>query len=101
MVLIQLTGKINDLGKLEVELPLGLPVGEVNVTLEVPTMVDDTKPWTDEELAALLKTEPKTGTEIALAIQAGLIGDGWSHMTLSGEEWVEQQRNKDRERNKW
>jgi len=104
VTLIQLTGKINDKGQLELKLPEGLPTGAVHVTLEIPPATDipwEELPWTDEELEALLKTEPKTGAEIAAEIQAGLIGDGWSHIKVSGEEWVEEQRRKQRERSQW
>jgi hypothetical protein len=36
MTVIELRGRINDEGKLEVEMPQGLPAGEVKVTVEVP-----------------------------------------------------------------
>jgi hypothetical protein len=36
MTVIELRGRINDEGKLEVDLPRGLPAGEVKVTVEVP-----------------------------------------------------------------
>jgi hypothetical protein len=36
MTVIELRGRINDEGKLEVDLPQGLPAGEVKVTVEVP-----------------------------------------------------------------
>jgi hypothetical protein len=105
MTLIQLTGKINDQGQLEVELPEGLPLGEVHVTLEIPTSNDEVpweeRPWTDEELEELLKVTPKKGSEIAAEIEAGLLGDGWSHIKVSGAEWVEEQRRQRQERNKW
>ena len=105
MTLIQLTGKINNRGQLELELPEGLPSGKVHVTLEITPAVDDLtweeRPWTDEELEALLKVEPKTGMEIAAEIQAGMLGDGWSHIKVSGAEWVEEQRRKWQERSKW
>ena len=105
MTLIQLTGKINDQGQLELELPEGLPSGEVHVTLEIEPDNNDIPwedlPWTDEELEALLKVEPKTGAEIATEIQSGMLGDGWSHIKVSGAEWVEEQRRKWQENSKW
>ncbi|MEP6984577.1 MAG: hypothetical protein ABI970_03200 [Chloroflexota bacterium] len=105
MTLIQLTGKINDQGQLELDLPQGLPSGTVQVTLEIPSVTVDIpweeRPWTDEELEALLKTDPKTGAEIAAEIEAGLLGNGWSHIKVSGAEWVEEQRRKQRERSQW
>jgi hypothetical protein len=105
MVLIHLTGKITENGKLEVDLPEGLPPGDVQITLEMPTEEEipwEERPWTDEELADMLKTEPKTGAEIAAEIEAGLLGGGWSDITISGAEWVEEQRRKnERKFPKW
>ena len=104
MTLIQLTGKINEQGQLEVDLPKGLPTGEVKLTMEFSGTTDDLpwedRPWTDEELEALLKTEPKTGAEIAEWLLNENI-TGWEHIGMTGEEWVEEQRRKDRERSKW
>jgi hypothetical protein len=104
MVTVQLKGRITENGKLEVELPEGLPEGEVQVTLEVASSEDlpwELRPWTEEELAELMRVEPKTGAEIVAEIEAGLIGDGWSHVKVSGAEWVEEQRRKRKERRGW
>jgi len=105
MTLIQLTGKINNQGQLELDLPEGLPSGEVQVTLKFPNTTNDVpweeRPWTDEELEELLKVTPKKGSEIAAEIEAGLLGDGWSHIKMSGVEWVEEQRRQQQERSKW
>ena len=105
MTLIELTGKINDQGELEIELPKGLPHhSRVKVTLEIlaeknPTSWEE-QPWTDEELEALLKTDPKTGAEITDWLMKE--GDtGWETFGMTGEEWVEQKRRKDRERSQW
>ncbi len=38
MPTIELTGHITEDGKLEVDLPEGLPVGDVKVTIELPTL---------------------------------------------------------------
>lgn len=104
MTLIKLTGKINEQGELEVKLPKGLPHVAVNLTME---LLDESKdsawedqPWTDEELEALLKTHPKTGAEIAAWLSSEEF-TGWEHIGMSGEEWVEEQRRKDRERSQW
>lgn len=37
MTTLELHGRINEAGKLEVELPEGLPVGDVKVVIEVPS----------------------------------------------------------------
>ena len=84
MTLIQLTGRINDAGQLELTLPEGLPSGEVQVTLEIPAVAADDipweeRPWTDEELAELSKIEPKTGAEI---VAAGHVG-GWEEYGIT------------------
>jgi hypothetical protein len=104
MTIIHLMGKINEQGKLEVELPEGLPPSTVEVTLEILGDKDpnawENQPWTDEELEVLLKPNPKTGAEIAAwLMQEG--ETGWEHINMTGEEWVEEQRRKDRERSKW
>ena len=104
MTLIQLEGKINDQGQLELDLPEGLPTGAVHVTLEIAAAPDNApweeRPWTDEELDALLKTEPKKGAEIAeWLMKEG--NTGWEQIGMTGEEWVEEQRRKQRERSKW
>ena len=104
MVTVHLKGRITENGKLEVELPEGLPEGEVQVTIEVVSDEDlpwELRPWTEEELAELMRVEPKTGAEIVAEIEVGLIGDGWSHVKVSGAEWVEEQRRKRKERRGW
>ena len=99
MVLIHLKGRVTESGQLDVQLPPGIPAGEVDVTLEVANTDDlpwELRPWTDEELAELLKTEPKTGAEIVARIQKE---GGWEHLGItSGAEWVEAQRRKEQER---
>jgi hypothetical protein len=105
MVAIYLNGRITESGKLEIELPEGLPPGEVEVVIQLPS--SETKasplerPWTEEEIRDMMRIEPKTGAEIVAELDAGLIGEGWSHITMSGAEWVEEQRRKRRERNRW
>lgn len=106
MVTIKLTGHITENGQLELELPEGLPPGEVQITIEVPVVADEIpweeRPWTDEEIQEMMKIEPKTGAEIAAEIQAGLFADdSWTDIKISGAEWVEQQRRKRQERNRW
>jgi hypothetical protein len=101
MVTIHLNGRITEAGELQVDLPEGLPPGDVQVTIEV-LQAKAEPPLTDEELAELLKPiTPKTGAEIAADIEAGLIGDGWADIQISGAEWVEQQRRKHRKKYQW
>jgi hypothetical protein len=102
MVVLRLHGTITQDGKLEVQLPEGLPTGEVDLTLEIqadnPTEVEEYQSWTEEELAELLVIEPLTGHEI---VQAGLTG-GWSDMGITDSvAWVEAQRRKRRKNLTW
>jgi hypothetical protein len=93
MLTIRLDAEITEDGHLKVELPDGLPVGKVQIALEIPET-----PWTDEELAALMKPEPMTGAEI---VAAGLTG-GWRDLDIpDGATWVEEQRRKRKERRNW
>jgi hypothetical protein len=79
MIALKLRGKITPEGKLEVTLPAGIPPEEVVVMVE--SVIDDSlpweeRPWTEEELAELMKpAEPKTGAEIVARILAE--GGGW------------------------
>lgn len=59
---IELQGRITEQGRLEIELPAGLPAGEARVTIEIPTL-----DWKAEELAETLKVQPLTGAEIVAA----------------------------------
>lgn len=104
MVAVKLTGYITESGKLEVQLPAGLPPGEVQVTIEVQPQSEvpwEERPWTDEEIRELTRIEPKTGAEIAAEIEAGLISDSWTDIKISGAEWVEEQRRKRQAHNQW
>jgi hypothetical protein len=100
MAMLKLTGRITDGGKLEVELPEGLPSGDVHVTIEFSderTGPDD-QPWTDEEIKELMRVEPMTGADI---VAAGLTG-GWDDMGIQDSlEWVQELRRKRRERRGW
>lgn len=69
----RIKGQIKD-GRLEVELPDNVTDGEV--TLKLPVLIDESilppgeGPWTDEEIAELLRPEPKTGAEIVADMHA-------------------------------
>jgi hypothetical protein len=100
MVALRLHGRINELGKLEVELPADLTPGEVEVTLIIApeNLPWELRPWTDEELRELTTVSPKTAGEI---IDAGLLG-GWEDLGITDSvEWVEEQRRKRQEDIKW
>jgi hypothetical protein len=99
MTTFELTGRINEKGQLEADLPEGLPPGEVQITIQLP----DEAPLTDEEVAELLRPPDHypTGAEIVAAMKSGeLDASEWTDVG-DGLEWVEAQREKRRERRKW
>src|SRR5579871_5736731 len=67
MTTLKLPGRITETGDLEVQLPVGLPPGEVTVRIDVPDVTPDwdQQPWTEQELTDLMQPDPKTGAEIA------------------------------------
>jgi hypothetical protein len=89
MSILELRGRITEEGRLEVDLPPGVPPGEARVTIELPS----TEGWSKQELAEALKVEPLKGAEI---LAAGLTG-GWEGVE-SGADWVGRRR---RERREW
>jgi hypothetical protein len=102
MVTILLSGRITEAGKLEVDLPEGLPPGEVQVVIEMPVEEEqplDERPWTAEEIREMMRIEPKTGAEIMARLERE---GGWEDKGITdGAAWVEEQRRKRRERNRW
>lgn len=104
MTTLHLTGRITEKGELEVKLPEGLPPVEVKVTVEVPVQPEELpweeRPWTEEEIQEMLKPRPRlTGAEIVKLLEEE---GGWEHMGITDSaEWVEAQRRKRREQNKW
>ncbi|MHB8627911.1 MAG: hypothetical protein ACYDBJ_10855 [Aggregatilineales bacterium] len=99
MTILELTGQINEKGELEANLPEGLPVGEVQITIELP----DEAPLTDEEVAELLRPPERypTGAEIVAAMKSReLDTSAWADVG-DGMAWVETQRKKRRERRRW
>lgn len=79
-----MAGWVREDGRLEIDLPMQLPVGKVELVIEI--MEDElTKP----ELRELADSQPMTGAEI---VAAGLTG-AWEHRGIEDSvEWVEQQR---------
>ncbi|MDX1993427.1 MAG: hypothetical protein SF029_13640 [bacterium] len=111
MVTFHLNGQITEDGEIRIDVPDGvqLPPGEVRVTLEMVTNQTaeapdeipwEELPWTDEELAQLLKIEPKTGAEIVAWLKSQP-RSGWEDIGMTGAEWVEEQRRKRREQRGW
>jgi hypothetical protein len=99
MVTIQLTGHITENGELQVELPAGLPPGNVQITIEMANTADlswEARAWTPEELTQLSTPDPKTGAEIVAWLQAQ--NDWLDTDGMTGEQWVEAVRRKEQER---
>lgn len=101
-----LTGRITKAGRLEVDdLPGDIPPGEVKVTLAVPSSTEtettsqvNAPIWTDEEIAEMMRVEPKTGAEIAKSDAIG----AWADRGITDSvEWVKELRRKRRERRGW
>lgn len=88
--------------ELKIELPEDFPLGEAQVTIEVPAVEVpwDERPWTEEEIKEFLSFTPSTLGEI---LDAGLVGAGAEDMEYirDSAEWVEEMRQKEDERTKW
>jgi hypothetical protein len=70
---------------------------ELATSSELPSE-EDRPPFTAEELAELTKVEPLPPAEV---VALGLLGT-WADMGIEdGAEWVNQQKQKRRERRKW
>jgi hypothetical protein len=94
MKTIQLSGRITEMGQLELRLPEGLPSGEARITIEISQSED----WRPEDVEAALKVEPLTGAEI---VEAGLLG-GWEEQGISNSDaWLEEQRRQRRGQRSW
>lgn len=101
MVMIHLQGRITESGELDIELPDGLPAGEVQVTIEVSSPEDfpwELRPWTEAELVELMKPTPMTGAEIVAWLQSE---GGWADDGTSAADWVANVRRKERENSRW
>ena len=85
MDVLELKGQITSKGRLEVELPAGTPPGEVWVRIELTSPA----PPTEEEITALMQTQPATGAEI---VSEGLTGVWHDVAAEDGQAWVARQR---------
>lgn len=83
MTAFSIPGRITPEGTLEVQLPPGLPPGDVRLTIELAD--------------AHAHPAPLTGAEI---VAAGLTGT-WPTDTPSGADWVIQRRQHQRDQRKW
>jgi hypothetical protein len=98
---ITIKGYVRD-GKIEADLPDDVIEGEIELKVPVERDVisdDDAIPlWTDEELAELIKPNPKTGAEIVALGHTG----GWEHKGIEDSvEWLAELRRQRREKRGW
>jgi hypothetical protein len=98
---VTIKGYVRD-GRIEVDLPDDVIEGEIEVKVPVErdmVSIEEPQPlWTDEELAELIKPDPKTGAEI---IALGHTG-GWEHKGIEDSvEWVQELRRQRRENRGW
>jgi hypothetical protein len=60
------------------------------------------RPWTEAEIKALMKPDPKTGAEIAAWLEANPDTGGWGEMDIPDVvEWVKDLRHKISRRQAW
>jgi hypothetical protein len=101
MSAISVVGRINEVGELELEKLPALRPGKVQVTIR--ELVDaempwEDRPWTPEEIKALMESKPKTGAEIAAMILSGEVDTSvWAEMDIPDSvEWLKNLRRQDR-----
>lgn len=89
MATLRLKGFITEDRQLKVDLPDDVPMGEVEIIIEVD------EPISDEELKELMTFKPATGAEIAEMLESE---DGWWEDLgiTDGVDWVNEQRRKRR-----
>ena len=96
---VTVKGYLKD-GKIEVDLPENALEGEVELRVAVDIQLENQPEplWTDEELAKLIKPDPKPGAEIVALGHTG----GWEHKGIEDSvEWVKEQRRQRREQRGW
>ena len=96
MTTLELHGRITQEGHLQIDLPTGLPAGDVTVRIDLPNDATDweDQPWTEEELQQLLTPEPKTGAEIAAMLAQMPPIEFVDPEITDPVEWVQTQRRK-------
>ena len=95
MITLHIKGQVTADGQLHFELPDNLPVGAVDITLEIPTL--------DEQSTTAGTSHVRTFTPSSCAevVAASVVG-GSEHATITDPlAWVEEQRRKQRERREW
>lgn len=95
MFTLHLKGQVTSDGQLVVDLPKTVPVGDVDITIEIPNADEQ---FTPEEIQELMTFTPTSGADV---VAAGLVG-GWEDKGITDPvAWVEEQRRKQREQRGW
>jgi len=106
-MVIELTAKVGKGGIVTLQLPPEFEDDEVRITVESTRGSEATsteeipweeRPWTKEELEALLTFKGQTGAEIANSPEVG----SWAHLGITDPvAWVEEVRRQEEEERKW
>lgn len=82
MTTLDLHGRITENGSLEVQLPAGLPPGEVTVHIDLPSAASDweEQPWTDKELQELLHPKPSSFAQLLAWLDTNLPTQPWTDL---------------------
>lgn len=97
MTTLELRGRITDTGELKVELPAGLPSGEVTVRIDVPsTSGQSESEWTSEELDQALNSPKRSLRELANWLKQHPPLEQWGDLSDAEDaaEYLHQQRRK-------
>lgn len=102
MTTIELDAYVTEDGELRLKLPPNISAEHLRFRLELVTteeqITSDDVEWTDEEIAEMMRPEPKTGAEIA---DSDVIGS-WADLNIhDSQAWVEAQRRKAEGQRKW
>lgn len=99
MTTIELKGVITAQGTLEVDLPSGVPSGEVTVRIDLPASTTDSiKPtWTPEELRELLSMKPLPREEFLAWLDANPPEEPWGDLAPNEDvgEYIHRLRRQD------
>ena len=80
MTYIELDGRINENGDLEIHLPDGLPAVKVKVRIDLPDSETNWEPWTEEEIQEMLTPKRKTMKEVMDWLDANPPTEEWGGM---------------------
>src|SRR5260221_9222577 len=82
MTTLELDGRINENGDLEVRLPAGLPAGEVKVRIELPDPENnwEQEPWTEDEIKEMMTPKRKTIKEVMEWLESNPPTEEWGGM---------------------